>query len=78
MPAPANEAARSSSDAPKPPGESVHRATGSGSLPVVTAGLRTHLEDIKAMLESQTGLIQAQNEKIERLTAEVEDLKGRK
>ena len=52
-----------------------HRATSSGSLSGATAGLRSHLDDIKSMLEAQNSLIRAQSDKIDSLTRDVEALK---
>ena len=49
--------------------------TPTGASTPVSAGVETSLEQIKQMIESQTRVITAQNDKIGSLTAEVESLK---
>lgn len=84
IPAPESSAPSSSSSAQMPPGaasavtsdtasESSASKAGAGAA---AQGLGKHLQDIKALLESQAKMLAEQSEKIEALTKEVAGLKG--
>jgi coronin-1B/1C/6 len=75
-PTPAAAPAAAASPAIETPARSATPAkTPTGASTPVSAGVETSLEQIKQMIESQTKIMKAQNDKIGSLTAEVESLK---
>lgn len=78
---PTPAAATATSEVAKPadqptPATSTHRSTPSGGIAErASEGLKTHLQDIKAMLETQNRTILAQNEKLDALTKDVDALR---